>query len=59
MGHAKSKVFNGKRYTFQHAYSMKVDARREAKRLRKLGYNARVIVSKNMSMSKRYAVYVK
>ena len=58
MVHPKSRIISGKKYTFQYAYSMKIDAQREAKRLRDSGYYARVISKvKTERTHKRYAVY--
>lgn len=54
--HSKTKMFGGKQYKFDSAFSTNAKAKRRSKDLRNLGYNARVI--KTTGAYLEYGVYV-
>lgn len=54
--HAKTKMFGGKQYRFDSAFSTNTNAKRRAKDLRNLGYLTRVV--KTVGAHLEYGVYV-
>lgn len=57
-GAIKKRKFNGRKYEWQKDYHKKTDAKKDAERLRKRGWNARITKERGMGDTK-YAIYAR